>query len=106
VGISLEDDTPQTRQFVAKQGDSLDNWVAVDASGTARRALMDAAGVSGIPHAFVIDAKGIVQHHGHPMLPRFDSVVLAVRYWSGEAKGKYAFFEICDEGSSPLAGLC
>ncbi len=33
------------------------------------------AGVSGIPHAFVVDGKGVIRHHGHPMEPRFEQVV-------------------------------
>ena len=39
---------------------------------------MGAAGVSGIPHAFVIDAKGVIRHHGHPMEPRFTQIVQSV----------------------------
>lgn len=36
------------------------------------------AGVSGIPHAFVVDAKGVIRHHGNSMEPRFDQVVQQV----------------------------
>lgn len=40
---------------------------------------MGAAGVSGIPHAFIIDAKGIIRHHGHPMEPKFSQILQQVR---------------------------
>lgn len=36
------------------QGDKMGYTVAVDSTGRAAQALMGAAGVSGIPHAFVI----------------------------------------------------
>lgn len=45
---------------------------------------MAAAGVSGIPHAFIVDAKGIIRHHGHPMDPRFAQVLQTVSRGGGE----------------------
>ena len=39
---------------------------------------MAAARVSGIPHAFVVDAEGIVRHHGHPAAPDFEQAVKKV----------------------------
>ncbi|KAL4443316.1 hypothetical protein ABPG75_011053 [Micractinium tetrahymenae] len=71
VGVNMEQDTPQIRAFVAQQGSKMDYTVAVDATGQAAAALMGAAQVSGIPHAFIIDSGGVVRHHGHPMEPRF-----------------------------------
>lgn len=60
----------------------MDYTVAVDSGGQAAQGLMGAAGVSGIPHAFVVDAKGVIRHHGHPMEPRFEQVVKQVgRVW-------------------------
>ncbi|KAI7835305.1 hypothetical protein COHA_010794 [Chlorella ohadii] len=53
----------------------MDYTVAVDGSGQAAQALMGAAGVSGIPHAFIVDASGTIRHHGHPMEPRFAQVL-------------------------------
>jgi hypothetical protein len=66
----------------------MDYTVAVDAAGEAGQKLMNAAGVSGIPHAFLIDSKGIIRHHGHPMEPRFAQMVKQVwprlgRQWWG-----------------------
>ena len=39
---------------------------------------MAAARVSGIPHAFVVDAEGIVRYHGHPAAPEFEQAVKKV----------------------------
>ncbi|GAB4818625.1 hypothetical protein N2152v2_005671 [Parachlorella kessleri] len=75
VGVSLEEDSPQTRRFVEQQGSNMEYAVAVDSRGEAGHKLMGAAGVSGIPHAFVVDGKGLIRHHGHPMEPRFEQVV-------------------------------
>ena len=49
----------------------MDYTVCADATSQAAQALMGAAGVSGIPHAFIVDAGGIVRHHGHPMEPQW-----------------------------------
>ena len=49
----------------------MDYTVCVDTTGQAAQALMGAAGVSGIPHAFIVDAGGTVRHHGHPMEPQW-----------------------------------
>jgi hypothetical protein len=51
------------------------------------------AGVSGIPHAFIIDAKGIIRHHGHPMEPGFeralDEVVQESARWQPQPAANY-----------------
>jgi hypothetical protein len=56
----------------------MDYTVAVDATGAAAAALLGAAGVSGIPHAFVLDSSGTIRYHGHPMEPRFAQALEAV----------------------------
>jgi len=53
--------------------------VAVDPRGVAGQQLMETAKVSGIPHAFVVDADGRVQFSGHPMYPGFEAAVQKVR---------------------------
>lgn len=53
----------------------MDYTVAVDAGQQASVKLMGAAGVSGIPVAFVIDTEGKIRHYGHPMEPKFAQVV-------------------------------
>lgn len=78
VGVNMEQDSPQIRAFVQQQGAKMDYVVAVDGSGQAAQALMGAAQVSGIPHAFIVDSSGIVRHHGHPMEPKFAQVLEAV----------------------------
>lgn len=60
VGVSIEDD-PSLDAFVAKEGDRMGYTVAVDQGGTAQQ-LMQRAGVSGIPHAFVVDRTGTIAH--------------------------------------------
>ena len=47
----------------------------MDPYGRAGQVLMTAAHVSGIPHAFVVDGQGTVQHHGHPADPSFEAAV-------------------------------
>ena len=49
--------------------------VVMDPYGRAGQVLMTAAHVSGIPHAFVVDDEGTVQHHGHPADPSFEAAV-------------------------------
>jgi hypothetical protein len=57
------------------QGEKMDYTVAVDSTGQAAQALLGAAGVSGIPHAFIIDRSSRVRHHGHPMEPAFAAML-------------------------------
>ena len=52
--------------------------VVADPCGRAAQVLMAAARVSGIPHAFVVDAGGIVRYHGHPAAPDFEQAVKKV----------------------------
>lgn len=54
----------------------------MDPKGEVGQELMAAAGVSGIPHAFVVDAGGTVQFSGHPMEPGFEAAVQKVLHWS------------------------
>lgn len=63
VGLSDEDEAT-VRSFVEDQGDQMDYNVAANAND-AKAWYMDS--VSGIPHAFLVDPKGIVAWHGHPM---------------------------------------
>lgn len=63
VGISTED-TATVEPFVAKQ-QKMDYHVAVDDNKKTSNVWM--AGVDGIPHAFIVDKKGVVVWKGHPM---------------------------------------
>lgn len=69
VGLSDEDEDT-VRPFVEKQGDSMDYAVGI-VPAAVRAGYM--AGVPGIPHAFLVDASGVVVWKGHPM--RVDEIL-------------------------------
>eukprot|EP00034_Subulatomonas_tetraspora_P000128 GABW01000186.1.p1 GENE.GABW01000186.1~~GABW01000186.1.p1 ORF type:complete len:62 (+),score=12.07 GABW01000186.1:99-284(+) len=58
-------------------GSKMDYYVAADAGGEVQ-ALMQARGVRGIPHAFILDVNGNVVWEGHPMTPDFEKHLQAV----------------------------
>ena len=66
VGVS-DESAAQVRPFVDGMGDKMDYPVAIDREGKTGQAYMAAFGVSGIPHAFVVDREGRIAWHGHPM---------------------------------------
>lgn len=67
VFIGLSDEkTDVVKKFVEKMGDKMDYTVAID-GGKTSEAYMEAYGVRGIPHAFIVDKAGLVVWHGHPM---------------------------------------
>lgn len=78
LGINIEGDSPAVKKLVVDQGTRMDYTVAIDAGQQASNKLMAAAGVSGIPFAFIVDSKGIIRHYGHPMDPKFGQMVSAV----------------------------
>lgn len=71
VGISTEK-IDLVKGFVAKQAEKMDYNVAVDSAGKVSRGYMGAFRVNTIPHAFVVDLKGRIAWHGHPMDPMDD----------------------------------
>ena len=66
VGVSAEK-SDVVKKFVAKMGDKMDYAVAVDDDRKTSAGYMEAFGVGGIPHAFIVDKQGRVVWHGHPM---------------------------------------
>ncbi|MCP4642194.1 MAG: redoxin domain-containing protein [bacterium] len=66
VGVSNED-AATVKPFVQEQAGQMDYTVAVDKNRQTSKAYMEAFGVRGIPHAFVIDKAGNLVWHGHPM---------------------------------------
>lgn len=66
VGVSNED-ADTVREFVKKMDSEMEYAVAVDDKGETTRRYMEAWGVRGIPHAFVVDREGRIVWHGHPM---------------------------------------
>jgi thiol-disulfide isomerase/thioredoxin len=74
VGITNEE-REQAEPFVKKMGGQMDYRVACDSSGTVTQQYMAAVRARGIPTAIVINAKGNIAWHGHPMDPQFESVI-------------------------------
>ena len=76
VGVST--DSQQTlanvKPFVEAQGDNMNYTVAIDKNRESWKAYMDAFGEGGIPHAFLIDQKGRIVWHDHPMA-NFDRII-------------------------------
>ena len=66
IGVSLED-AETVKGFVKEMGAKMDYAVAVDDRGATAAAYLEAFGIDGIPHAFVIDKEGKIAWHGHPM---------------------------------------
>lgn len=66
VGVSSEE-SDVVKKFVTKMGDKMDYTVAIDDDGKTSAGYMEAFGINGIPHAFIVDKEGRVVWHGHPM---------------------------------------
>ena len=66
IGISNED-AERVKPFVAEKGETMNYTVAVDPARQVSKGYMQAFGVRGIPHAFVVGKDGNLLWHGHPM---------------------------------------
>ena len=66
VGIS-DEDAETVKPFVKKMGDKMDYTVAVDDDRKTSAGYMEAYGINGIPHAFIVDKESRVVWLGHPM---------------------------------------
>ncbi|MCZ7644242.1 MAG: TlpA family protein disulfide reductase [Planctomycetota bacterium] len=66
VGLSVEE-APKVETFLKKLDAQPAYRIAVDPSGETRIAYMAGFGVTDIPHSFVVDRKGKVVWHGHPL---------------------------------------
>ena len=55
------------KEFVSKMDDKMDYTVAVDKDRKTSVAYLEAFGIGGIPHAFIVDKDGRIVWHGHPM---------------------------------------
>jgi thiol-disulfide isomerase/thioredoxin len=77
VGISMDDQRTlgDVRPFVKKMGDKMNYTVAIDKDGATAKAYMGAFGVRGIPHAFIVDQKGRIIWHDHPMSEEFEKTI-------------------------------
>jgi thiol-disulfide isomerase/thioredoxin len=68
VFIGISDEKPdKVKPFVEKMGDKMDYTVAIDKDKGTSEGYMEAYGINGIPHAFIVDKAGRVAWNGHPM---------------------------------------
>jgi hypothetical protein len=68
VFIGVSDETAgKVKPFVEKMGEKMDYVVALDDQRKTSAGYMEAFGVNGIPHAFIVDKAGKLVWHGHPM---------------------------------------
>ncbi len=65
VGVTSEE-SGVVKKFLTKMGTKMDYVVAID-GGKTSEGYMQAFGVGGIPHAFIVDKEGKLAWHGHPM---------------------------------------
>jgi tetratricopeptide (TPR) repeat protein len=78
IGISVDADTDLVKPFVQKMGRKMDYIVGIDTNKKTERTWMDAANKKGIPVAFIVDHKGVIQFIGHPMDDRFEKTLKKV----------------------------
>lgn len=108
IGVSSEE-ADVVKKFVTKMGDKMDYSVAIDADGKTSAGYMEAFGINGIPHAFIVDKEGRIVWHGHPMdgLDKAIEEVLAGKMDIAKAKKRdaaqkklEAFYEAVSGGTS------
>jgi thiol-disulfide isomerase/thioredoxin len=90
VGVS-DEEADVVKKFVAKMGDKMDYHVAID-GGKTSEGYMEAFGINGIPHAFIVDKEGKIAWHGHPMngLDKALDEMVAGKYDIAAAKARAA----------------
>lgn len=82
IGIS-DEERSKVEQFAKSPAGRVSYTLAVDRNQSTKRAWFDAAGLKGIPAAFVVDREGKIVYIGHPMSPEFEQIlpkVLSGRY--------------------------
>jgi thiol-disulfide isomerase/thioredoxin len=77
VGIS-DEPAATVEPFVQQQGDNMDYVVATDRRNGTNRAWMKAAGMQGIPTAFIVDRSGKIAFIGNPLDESFDLTLASV----------------------------
>lgn len=79
IGVTDPDDRGNTesaiRRFVRQQGDKMDYHVAIDNNAATKNAYMAAAGVMGIPHAFLVGRDGRIVWQGSPLDPALGEII-------------------------------
>lgn len=88
IGVS-DEKSDVVKKFVEKMGDKMDYTVAIDAGKTSE-GYMQAFGINGIPHAFIVDKDGNIAWEGHPMagLDKVLDEIIAGKYDLKTAKEK------------------
>lgn len=91
VGISKED-KDVIKKFVDDIGDDMAYAVGVDKDGATFAGYMDAFGMGGIPHAFIVDQDGRIAWQGHPMMKMEEAIeeILTGKYNIDMARVKSA----------------
>jgi len=86
VVIGISDEPAATvKPFVAKMGGKFGYAVACDAERQTTKAYREAAGIGGIPHAFIVGKDGKIAWHAHP-LDKLEQVLDAVLAGTFDAK--------------------
>src|SRR5688500_11950494 len=88
--IGITDEKESTvKPFVNNRGSKMDYRVAIDEGATAK-GYMQAYGIKGIPHAFIVQDKKVIWH-GHPMagLDKTLEEVVTGKYDINKAKAKF-----------------
>jgi thiol-disulfide isomerase/thioredoxin len=77
IGVSTDGErtVDEVKPFVKKMGERMNYTVAIDKDGATARVYMDAFGQGGIPHAFVVNQKGEIIWHDHPMSKYFEEAI-------------------------------
>ncbi|MFQ5807755.1 MAG: redoxin family protein [Phycisphaerae bacterium] len=80
IGVSTDSETTvdKVKPFVKEMGDKMNYTVAIDNDGATSKAYMDAFGIRGIPHAFIVNQKSEIIWHDHPMASTFEEAVKQV----------------------------
>jgi len=87
IGISDEDKSTVER-YVRGKGDDMSYPIAVDRRKATSRSWMAAAGINGIPAAFVVDGSGIVQWIGNPLADTDEFIKIVESVCSGRYDAK------------------
>ncbi len=67
IGVSIDQNTGAVKPFVDQQGATMDYTIGIDTRRSMARDWMQAAGVNGIPHAFVVGKDGMILWAGNPL---------------------------------------
>lgn len=67
IGVSIDQNTGAVKPFVDQQGATMDYTIGIDTRRSMARDWMQAAGVNGIPHAFVVGKDGMISWAGNPL---------------------------------------